>query len=141
MEVLHARRTIASILADSMASPDELRTALHETHVALQDTAANLCDLVIENASLMTPVINVPLSYTEGESIRHLLQVTPDETTIIVVASRIADEHGFTRSVIVNALRKLQSAGIIQSHSLGMKGTCVKWLDRPRAVALVGLTA
>ena len=33
---------------------------------------------------------------------------------------------GITRSVIVNALRKLESGGIIESRSLGMKGTYIK---------------
>ena len=31
-----------------------------------------------------------------------------------------------TRSVIVNALRKFESAGVIESKSLGMKGTYIK---------------
>lgn len=47
----------------------------------------------------------------------------------IVVASRVADRVGVTRSVIVNALRKLESAGIIESRSLGMKGTFIKVLS------------
>lgn len=33
-----------------------------------------------------------------------------------------ADRIEITRSVIVNALRKLESAGIIESRSLGRKG-------------------
>ena len=43
-----------------------------------------------------------------------------------LTASVIADKIGITRSVIVNALRKLESAGIIESRSLGMKGTYLK---------------
>ena len=41
---------------------------------------------------------------------------------VLLVASKIADRVGITRSVIVNALRKLKCrcGGI---HSLGMKGT------------------
>jgi transcriptional pleiotropic repressor len=31
--------------------------------------------------------------------------------------------------VIVNALRKLESAGVIESRSLGMKGTYIKVLN------------
>ena len=42
------------------------------------------------------------------------------------MASKIADSVGITRSVTVNALRKLESAGIIESRSAGMKGTCIK---------------
>jgi len=47
----------------------------------------------------------------------------------LVVASRIADRAGITRSVIVNALRKLESAGVIQTKSLGMKGTYIRILN------------
>ena len=38
----------------------------------------------------------------------------------------MADRVGITRSVIVNALRKLESAGVIESRSSGMKGTYIK---------------
>ena len=44
----------------------------------------------------------------------------------VLVASRIADSVGITRSVIVNALRKLESAGVIESRSSGMRGTYIK---------------
>ena len=44
----------------------------------------------------------------------------------LLVASKVADRSGITRSVIVNALRKLESAGVIESRSLGMKGTYIK---------------
>ncbi len=47
----------------------------------------------------------------------------------ILVASKIADKAGITRSVIVNALRKFESAGVIESRSSGMKGTYIKVLN------------
>ena len=47
----------------------------------------------------------------------------------LLVASKIADQAGITRSVIVNALRKLQSAGLIETRSLGMKGTHIRILN------------
>ena len=47
----------------------------------------------------------------------------------VLVASKIADRVGITRSVIVNALRKFESAGVIESHSSGMKGTYIKVLN------------
>jgi transcriptional pleiotropic repressor len=47
----------------------------------------------------------------------------------LLVASKIADQLGITRSVIVNALRKFESAGVIESRSLGMKGTYIKVLN------------
>lgn len=47
----------------------------------------------------------------------------------ILVASRIADRTGITRSVIVNALKKFDSAGVISTKSSGMKGTKIKVLN------------
>ena len=47
----------------------------------------------------------------------------------IIIASKVADKAGITRSVIVNALRKLESAGIIESRSSGMKGTFIRILN------------
>ena len=44
----------------------------------------------------------------------------------LLVASKIADSVGITRSVIVNALRKFESAGLIETKSLGMKGTYIR---------------
>lgn len=65
------------------------------------------------------------LSFSEVESIKHIIEDLGG-TDGVVVASRVADRVGVTRSVIVNALRKLGSAGIIESRSLGMKGTYIK---------------
>ena len=47
----------------------------------------------------------------------------------IIVPSRIADQQGVTRSIIVNALKKLESAGVIDARSSGMKGTKIKVLN------------
>ncbi|MBR1629376.1 MAG: GTP-sensing pleiotropic transcriptional regulator CodY [Lachnospiraceae bacterium] len=65
------------------------------------------------------------LSYSEQEAIIHVLEAL-DGTEGILVASKIADTWGITRSVIVNALRKFESAGVIESRSSGMKGTYIK---------------
>ena len=47
----------------------------------------------------------------------------------ILITSRVAKEVGITRTVIVNALRKLESAGLIQKTSSGVKGTRIKVLN------------
>ena len=44
----------------------------------------------------------------------------------ILVASKIAEQAGITRSIIVTGLKKLESAGVIESKSAGMKGTKVR---------------
>lgn len=68
------------------------------------------------------------LSYSELEAMEHIFKEL-DGSEGLLVASKIADRVGITRSVIVNALRKLESAGVIQSRSLGMKGTHIKILN------------
>lgn len=68
------------------------------------------------------------LSYSELEAIMHILNEL-DGNEGLLVASKIADRVGITRSVIVNALRKFESAGVIESKSLGMKGTYIKILN------------
>ena len=51
------------------------------------------------------------------------------DVRVTLVASKIADRVGITRSVIVNALRKFESAGVIESRSSGMKGTYIRRLN------------
>ena len=68
------------------------------------------------------------LSFSEMEAIEHIFEEL-DGNEGILVASKIADRVGITRSVIVNALRKFESAGIIESRSSGMRGTYIKVLN------------
>ena len=65
------------------------------------------------------------LSFSELEAILHIFDELEGSEGILV-ASKIADRVGITRSVIVNALRKFESAGVIESRSSGMKGTYIK---------------
>lgn len=68
------------------------------------------------------------LSFSEQEAIQHIFKELEGSEGLLV-ASKIADRVGITRSVIVNAIRKLESAGVIESRSLGMKGTYIKVLN------------
>lgn len=68
------------------------------------------------------------LSFSELEAIIHIFDEMNGREGILV-ASKIADRVGITRSVIVNALRKFESAGVIESRSSGMKGTYIKVLN------------
>lgn len=68
------------------------------------------------------------LSYSELEAIANIMgELNGNEG--LLVASKIADRVGITRSVIVNALRKFESAGLIETKSLGMKGTYIRVLN------------
>ena len=68
------------------------------------------------------------LSFSELEAIIEVFE-NMNGSEGILVASKIADSMGITRSVIVNALRKFESAGVIESRSSGMKGTYIKVLN------------
>ena len=68
------------------------------------------------------------LSYSEIEAVEQIFSEL-DGNEGLLVASKIAYRSGITRSVIVNALRKLESAGVIESRSLGMKGTFIRILN------------
>lgn len=68
------------------------------------------------------------LSYSELKAVQAIFEALDGDEGRLT-ASSIADEIGITRSVIVNALRKLESAGIIESRSLGMKGTYLRVLN------------
>ena len=75
------------------------------------------------------------LSYSEFEAVEHIFSELGGKEGLLV-ASKIADKVGITRSVIVNALRKFESAGIIESRSLGMKGTYIKVLNEKLLIEL-----
>ena len=117
----------ARILARSLGQPHlgEQRVAapVHRTHSAE-------CAAVLDSGrskAVVQMAIN-SLSFSESEAVEHIFDEL-DGLEGLLVASKIADRVGITRSVIVNALRKLESAGVIESRSLGMKGTYIKILN------------
>lgn len=63
------------------------------------------------------------LSFSELNAAVAVFSHLKDKSEGIVISSNIAKESGITRSVIVNALKKLESASVIEIQSLGMKGT------------------
>ncbi|MDO5100799.1 MAG: GTP-sensing pleiotropic transcriptional regulator CodY [Eubacteriales bacterium] len=65
------------------------------------------------------------LSQTEIEVLNRVFEQLEGNEGVLVT-SKIADEAGVTRSVLVNALRKCESSGVIESHSSGMRGTYLK---------------
>lgn len=53
-----------------------------------------------------------------------------------IVASKVADKYKLTRSVIVNALKKLEAAGFLESKSMGMRGTYIRVINENLLVEL-----
>lgn len=70
------------------------------------------------------------LSYSEMKAVEALSGKLQDDGNVSLVSSVIADETGVSRSMLVNVLTKLSAAGVIQTRSLGMKGTMIRVLNR-----------
>ena len=92
---------------------------LHERTVKIEEAA---------HKRAMVQIAFSTLSYSELEAIINIIGALEGNEGLLV-ASKIADQAGITRSVIVNALRKFESAGLIETRSLGMKGTYIKLLN------------
>ena len=107
-------------------------TVVPYSHKIISSISYWLSHLYINNVPRRSPAISIgaisTLSFSELEAIKHIFEEL-DGNEGILVASKIADRVGITRSVIVNALRKFESAGVIESRSSGMKGTYIKVLN------------
>ena len=86
-----------------------------------EESAEEIRKLQIVKSAIST------LSASELDAVQHIFEEMQGSEGILV-ASKIADRVGITRSVIFNALRKFESAGVIESRSSGMKGTYIKVL-------------
>jgi transcriptional pleiotropic repressor len=68
------------------------------------------------------------LSYSELEAVECVMnQLNAKEG--LFVASRIAEQFAISRSIVVSAIRKLKGSGMVDSKSLGMKGTYIKIIN------------
>lgn len=88
-------------------------------------------NIKLENEARKKGVVQLALevlSYSELEAVKYIFNEI-EGTEGFLVASKLAERYKLTRSVIVNALRKLESAGVIDARSLGMKGTYIKVLN------------
>jgi len=71
------------------------------------------------------------LSYTELMVVKALiekLKTLPAREGVFTV-SDLTGSRGISRSIGVNALRKLELVGLVETRSLGMKGTRVRLLN------------
>lgn len=79
------------------------------------------------------------LSYSEAIAVKQIFadyNENPwDEKNLI--ASKIADSKGVTRSVVVNAMKKMQMTGILTTRSCGMKGTVITVMDKGKLSKLL----
>lgn len=117
-----------------------------QEHIIAIEYISTVCTLILANAQnqekddksreLRNAKLAIStLSYSELEAIVHIIGELGNSSKDnlnegLLVASKVADKAGITRTVIVNAIRKFESAGVIEARSLGMKGTFVKVTNR-----------
>lgn len=127
------RERIGSLLVN------KFEEEFNEEDIILCESAATIVGLEIlrskknefEDESRKKAIVDLAintLSFSELEAVEHIFKELEGNEGLLV-ASKIADKVGITRSVIVNALRKFESAGVIKSRSLGMKGTHITILN------------
>jgi GTP-sensing pleiotropic transcriptional regulator CodY len=104
-----------------------IETAITAIGLILRQTELARREAAGRQESAVQAVLDA-LTYSELTAVQQLLNELGG-TQGLVVTSNIADRVGITRSVIVNALRKLESAGVIETRSLGMKGTLIRILN------------
>lgn len=131
---------ILSRLTESFNEDDLLLAEYGATVVGMEILHEKTEEIEVEARSKAVVQMAISsLSYSELEAIEHIFEELEGNEGLLV-ASKIADRVGITRSVIVNALRKLESAGVIESRSLGMKGTYIKVLNNKFLLELQKLT-
>jgi transcriptional pleiotropic repressor len=79
-------------------------------------------------------VINL-LSYTEVKGAKAVFKELGNQSGVIV-CERVAFDLNIARSSIVNALIKLMIAGVVETKSLGRKGTYIEILNHDLVIAL-----
>ena len=87
------------------------------TVVAKERSLRMSCDMALDT-----------LSFSERDALFKIMD-SFDEDETILVASKVAVQYKLTNSVIVNALKKLEGAGLLETKSLGMKGTYIRVLN------------
>ncbi|MDD2401479.1 MAG: GTP-sensing pleiotropic transcriptional regulator CodY [Clostridia bacterium] len=122
--------TVVYAREEKLYTPAETILAEYGASVAGMQILRNANDHM-ENEARKKNVVQLALevlSYSELEAVKYIFNEIEGSEGFLV-ASKLAEEYKLTRSVIVNALRKLESAGVIDARSLGMKGTYIKILN------------
>ena len=69
------------------------------------------------------------ITYSELKVVRIVVEEIGDREEIVLVNGKIADQVGITRSVLVTGLRILEVAGVIETKSMGSRGTYIRVLN------------
>jgi len=129
-----------SIFKDVFSDDEKLATniALAVCTVLLGQREGQLSAENKRRAQAVRAIIN-SLSFTELEAATHAVKTLGETNEGIIKGGHIADKLGFARSVVTAALRKLEGADLIETRSLGMKGTYIRVKDSLLAEELAKL--
>ncbi len=94
----------------------EIMRAIYEEDDAKEREASNLSSALLSLSQSETKALEC--------LVREMKGVEGD-----IIASKIAEKYGITRSIIVNALRKMEGAGVLETKSMGMRGTHIHILN------------
>lgn len=90
----------------------------------------------VQQHKMIKQAIN-SLTYREIKAVGHVIsELKEKEMEGVVIVKRISEANSLNPSTFVNALRKLQSAGIVHLKSQGPKGTYVKVLNQQLLTAI-----
>lgn len=131
--IIGSRERLGTLILARFGTPftdDDLVLVEYSATIVGMEMLRTLQDGIAEEArkKAVVQLAIGTLSYSELEAVEHIFEELNGKEGLLV-ASKIADKVGITRSVIVNALRKFESAGVIESRSLGMKGTYIRILN------------
>lgn len=70
------------------------------------------------------------ISCSELDTLRVLADEMGENVSIQLRLKTTADRLGVARSVVTNTLRLLEVAGVLETRSMGMRGTYIKVIDR-----------
>lgn len=105
---------------NGVISPGELICLLDDVNTIIQAHADRMAGIVRT------------LTHSEQQLLRALVDALPEENGGVVVTSQVADACQVSRSGVTQAIRKLAAAGLVQSRSLGAKGTLIRLLGITR---------
>lgn len=76
------------------------------------------------------------MSYSEVSVIKALTSEIGNDKELSVNSSKLCEKVECTRSIMVNALKLLEVAGVLETRSMGMKGTHIRVLDQDTLQAI-----
>ena len=79
------------------------------------------------------------LTYTEIQAIKAVVDGLGEETSGVVNTSKAIEGVNITKSIAVSAMKLLEAAGVIETRSLGMKGTHIKVFDKDALKEVIGI--